>query len=359
MNDGINTGGLVYRLTLKPQRRPEEVRVPTDLPTRLSDRTESQPARSASDLARRLADLPDGHPAKPEGSNADSRDPPDHRGLTDSEYADHVGHVEDRLADARAKNLASEIRDTVDEGREVWSDARDVAHNAIIEDLYGRAKDVPCERTAILAGGLPGAGKTTVLTAHAGIDLSQYLMINPDSIKEQLAEREMIPEIEGLSPMEASDLVHEECSYLAKRLASKAQAEGKNIIWDVTMSRTDKATERIEALRESGYSPVEGIFVDVPIGASVRRAGARHRESHDAYLDGRGLGGRYIAEATISDHADSAWGSGNRRNFEQLKPRFDAWRIYDNSVDGGVPALTDSYRAAAEASTDSVEERRR
>lgn len=333
----------------------------TDLPTRLSDgtespdRTESKPARSASDLARRLADLRDGHPAKPD----DGSDPSDHRGLTDSEYAEHVGYVEDRLADARAKDLASEIRDTVDEGGEVWSDERDAAHNAIIEDLYGRAKDVPCERQAILAGGLPGAGKTTVLTVHAGIDLSQYLMINPDSIKEELAEREMIPEIEGLSPMEASDLVHEECSYLAKRLAIKAQAAGKNIIWDVTMSRTDKAIERIEALRESGYSQVAGIFVDVPIDASVRRAGARHRDSHDAYLAGHGLGGRYIAESTILDHADSAWGSGNRRNFEQLKPRFDAWRIYDNSVDGRVPVLTDSYPAAVTALTDSVEERRR
>ena len=44
---------------------------------------------------------------------------------------------------------------------------------------------VPCERKAIVAGGLPGAGKTTVLPEFAGIDLSQYLMINPDVIKER------------------------------------------------------------------------------------------------------------------------------------------------------------------------------
>jgi predicted kinase len=331
---------------------------PIDSRTDLDERTGSPSGRSPADLPRRHNDLPPGHPSSPRYASDGGR-PDELRPLTDAEYAEHLGYVEDRLADARAKDLASEIRDTVDEGKEVWSDERDAAHNAIIEDLYGRAEDVPCERKAIVAGGLPGAGKTTVLTAHAGVDLSQYLMINPDSIKEELAEREMIPEIEGLSPMEASDLVHEECSYLAKRLAAKAQAEGKNIIWDVTMSRTDKAIERIEALRESGYSQAEGIFVDVPIDASVRRAEARHRESHDAYLAGHGLGGRYIAKATILEHADSAWGSGNRRNFEQLKPLFDAWRIYDNSVDGGLPVLSDSYHAAVTGMTDSVEGRRR
>ena len=330
-----------------------------DGPARLADRTDSPPACSASDLARRQNDLWAGHPSGPGYGNPDSGGPRDRRGLTDSEYAEHVGYVEDRLAHARNMDLVSDIRDTIDEGREFWSDERDAAHLAIIEDLYGRASNVPCERTAILAGGLPGAGKTTTLTAHAGIDLSRYLMINPDNIKKELAEREMIPEIEGLSPMEASDLVHEECSYLAKRLASKAQAEGKNIIWDVTMSRTDKTIDRIESLRESGYSQVEGIFVDIPIDASVRRAGARHRAAHDAYRAGNGLGGRYIAESTILDHADSAWGSCNRRNFEQLKPRFDGWRVYDNSVDGGVPVLSDSYRAAGTALTDGVEERRR
>ena len=38
-------------------------------------------------------------------------------------------------------------------------------------------------------------------------------MINPDDIKEELAQRGMVPEIDGLSPMEATDLVHEESSY--------------------------------------------------------------------------------------------------------------------------------------------------
>ncbi len=34
----------------------------------------------------------------------------------------------------------------------------------IIDDLYAEAAAVPCEHKAIVAGGLAGAGKTTVLT---------------------------------------------------------------------------------------------------------------------------------------------------------------------------------------------------
>ncbi len=72
---------------------------------------------------------------------------------------------------------------------------------------------------AIIAGGLSGAGKSTVLDHYAGIDRSQYLTINPDDIKEKMADRGLIPQVDGLSPMEASDLVHEESSYIARRLA--------------------------------------------------------------------------------------------------------------------------------------------
>ncbi len=248
--------------------------------------------------------------------------PPTTVRLADEEYAEHVADAEERLADALGQGWLGYPPYRRQRREKSGSDERDGAHHSIIEDLYAGAKDVPCERKAILAGGLPGAGKTTILAEHAGIDLTQYLMINPDLIKLELARRNMIPEVEGLSPLEASDLVHEESSYIAKRLASKAEADGKNVIWDVTMSRTDTAIERIESLLDAGYSPVEGIFIDIPIEVSLRRAGARHRKDHDEYCAGNGLGGRYISRATILDHADSAWGSGNRRNFEELKTTF-------------------------------------
>jgi predicted kinase len=315
---------------------------PVDSPADMHELTNWLRSRPASDLPARHAKLLPGHPSSGSYPPAVGGRTPEFRHLTDSEYADHVAHVEDRLTDPWVVGMASHVRHTIDDARAVWSDQRDVMHLAIIEDLYDRATEVPCEGAAILAGGLPGAGKTTILAVDAGDDLSQYFVINPDLIKTELAGRHLIPLIKGLSPMEASDLVHEETSYLAKRLAAKAQADGRNVIWDVTMSRTETAIGRIESLRTAGYARIDGVFVDVPIAVSAERAGARHRKGHDDYLAGYGSGDRYISPATILNHADSAWGSGNRRNFEQLKPQFDGWRAYDNSSEGVAPALVAS-----------------
>jgi predicted ABC-type ATPase len=209
-------------------------------------------------------------------------------------------------------------------------------------DLYEVASGVACEYKAVVAGGLGGAGKTTVLGRHAVINLTEYLVINPDDIKEQMARRGLIPHVEGLSPMEASDLVHEESSVIAKRLAHRAYAAGKNLVWAVTMSTGNSTMKRIEALRSAGYAQVHGVFVDIPVEVSVRRADTRHREGHDAYLTGNGLGGRYVAAEVIRSRADEEWGSKNRRNFDQVKDRFDAWLVYHNSLDYEDPVVIDS-----------------
>lgn len=301
-------------------------------------------ARGAS-LERRLEKLPDNHPASP-------RYQPDNRGgaadgvrpLTDAEHAEHVADVRARLDEARKAGLATHLIHTVDARHEVWRQDRRLIHDDLVKDLYARASGVPNDFRAVVTGGLPGAGKTTVLTEHAGIELSSYLMINPDLIKEEMAKRNLVPEIEGLSPMEATELVHEEASHLAKRLAHRAQAEGKNMIWDITMSRPSSADERISSLRTAGYREIDGIFVDIPVDVSVRRADSRHREGHDQYRAGVGLGGRFAAEEMITAQADGSWGSKNRSNFEMTKDHFDSWAHYDNSVDGRAAVLVSDNR---------------
>ena len=74
----------------------------------------------------------------------------------------------------------------------------------------------------------------------------------------------MVPVIGGLSPMEASDLIHEESSHIAKRLAHRAESDRRNVIWDITMSSAQTATRRIDALRTADYRSVGAIFVDIP-----------------------------------------------------------------------------------------------
>jgi predicted kinase len=312
----------------------------------LADR-EALPERTGDrgELAQRLARLPPGHPSSPVEADGTPRPPEPGLGWrewSDAEHAEHVGEVAALLDKARAEGLATDQQHTIDPAREVWSEQRDALHDSIIEDFYTGASGVPCDRRAIIAGGLPGAGKSTVLENYAGIDRSQYLTINPDDIKEEMARRDMIPPVSGLSPMEASDLVHEESSHVAKRLARRAQADGKNVIWDVTMSSQVSTQWRIDGLRAAGYTRVEGIFVDIPVETSATRAESRHREGQEAYREGNGHGGRFISAEMIRTQADPEWGSRNRKTFEEVKHHFDHWRRFDNS--GPTPVMIEAGR---------------
>ncbi|MGO8961797.1 MAG: hypothetical protein ACLQFR_31155 [Streptosporangiaceae bacterium] len=107
---------------------------PVDSPADLANRLDARRADSPSDFGERQRELAPGHPSsvRPADGHSNARD---YRRLTDAEYADHVADVEDRLADARACGMASDVRHTIDDGREVWSDERDAAHHSIIEDL--------------------------------------------------------------------------------------------------------------------------------------------------------------------------------------------------------------------------------
>ena len=306
----------------------------------------------------------DEHPPSPDNQPADPAEPEESDNkTTDDENeelpaeADKLGspgedepqgleetshNVLERLLKAHATDLATDHANTTDPDNKQWTAERNRIHGEIVSDLYTRASTVPCEYKAIMAGGLPGAGKTTILTEQAGIDPSKYLTINPDEIKEVLASRDLIPEIEGLSPMEASDLAHEESSVIAKHLAHRAQAEGKNIIWDITMSRLESTKERIDSLRASGYDQIDAIFVDIPIEVSIRRTQARHREGQESWQAGRGMGGRFVPPEIIRKQADPEWGSKNKRTFEDIKQSVNNWTVLDNGVDGRRAILVDS-----------------
>jgi len=301
---------------------------------------------SRESLRQRLDGLPDWHPSSPCQPDShggrherDFADGPRVRPepLTDSEHEDRVRHIRSELADARTRGLATDAR-LVDPADNRWMTERQLIHRDLVDEIYASAADVPCDRKAIMAGGLSGAGKSTVLDRHADVERSQYLTVNPDDIKEAMAGRGLIPELDGLSPMEASDLVHVESSYLAKRLVRRAMDDGKNIIWDMTMSSTTTTEQRLDDLDRAGYS-ISGVFVDIGLAEALRRADARHCQGQEDYQAGIGFGGRYVPPEVIEAQADPEWGSVNRRTFEQVKHRFADWALYDNSVTGWDPVL--------------------
>ncbi|MGH3277241.1 MAG: hypothetical protein ACRDNZ_23290, partial [Streptosporangiaceae bacterium] len=96
----------------------------------------------------------------------------------------------------------------------IWTAERNMDHGALVASMYEHAGRVPCEREAIMAGGLPGAGTPGALT-QAGINASQSLTISIGAILAGMAARGLIPHAAGLSPLEAVGLVHAEAQFLA------------------------------------------------------------------------------------------------------------------------------------------------
>ncbi len=286
---------------------------------KLADRLRQAESHSSvrDELKDKLNHLDSGHPSSPLNADGTPR-PPESRlsdyerplpALSDADYKAHVEEVGRGLDTAAKAGLSSAELHTLNGDRVTWTPERQKIHAKIVADEYAKAADVPCDRQAIIAGGLGGAGKTTVLGQHAGIDRSKFLTINPDNFKEKLAEEGLIAEVPGLTPMETTVLAHDESSVIARRLAVLAMSEGKNIIWDITLSSKDSGFGRVQELRSTGYEHVKGVFVDIPIETSLARAEARHRRGHERYLDGHGFGGRYVPPEVIQRQADEDFGT--------------------------------------------------
>ena len=340
------------RGSVEPRSRQEHADPPVDTPDCEAQRqvlTDEKGSNGDSDAQQKHVPNPDPRSPYEDSVEPDGEAAEPVRPHTEQERAEHITDAFARLDKADNEGFSSNELHTIDSKGEIWSSDRTLLHQSLLDDIYSHAADVPCNHEAIVAGGLSGAGKTTVLADHPEIDRSKYLTINPDAIKEEMARSGLIPEVEGLSPMEASELVHEESSHLARQLAIRAQGDGKNLIWDITMSDLAKTQQRITSLRESGYTKVDAIFVQIPIETSLRRTEARYWEDQDKWFAGEGLGGRLIPPEVILRQADEEWGSGNRKTFEAIKEIVNSWEIKDNSIDGFPATLVDrsEYKDAA------------
>jgi hypothetical protein len=227
--------------------------------------------------------------------------------------------------------------DSPEGGAVIWAPERNRQQGQVVAGLYQRGAGVPCERLAVMAGGLPGGDKPAVLAA-ASVDQARYLTVSVNAVLEELATAGMIPAVAGLSPMEAADLVHAEAQFVAKRVALRALADGRNLILDVSMASAQSVTSWLSALRSAGYAAT-GVFADLSIEESVRRADAAHRRGQEEYRLGRGHGGRYIPPDAIralasspGDETPGDWAAerGGARDIwfpgGEVTGMIDAWR---------------------------------
>lgn len=187
-----------------------------------------------------------------------------------------------------------------------YTPERQALHQKIIKKFLWR---VPCVENrnpiAVIMGGPPGAGKSTYLkrSSFKYINYANFFLINADDV------RELLPEYTGWN----SSAVHEEASDITKELIAQVGLNCRqDIIWDGTLSKSDKYIEITKRLHGLGYK-VYVIYIQVPKEVSIERAYTRYKGS-----------GRYVPLNVIEDHF-----SRGLNPLYKLVPYVDGWKLID------------------------------
>lgn len=210
-----------------------------------------------------------------------------------------------------------------------WTPEREALHDSILDEMEADLfAGVPTDRRGVIMGGLPGAGKSSILRdPRTGVDTKDFVTLNPDDMKAALIRRKAMPNVAGLKPAEMAPLTHDESSYLTQRLSDRAEAKGHNLLWDITGNSTKSIESRMADLNADGYG-VELVFVDVDIETAKTRALGRFAAQADT-----DEGGRYVSPEYIEQFRDDTWGSANRAAFEATKGTAVDWQLWDNRGD--------------------------
>ena len=179
----------------------------------------------------------------------------------------------------------------------IWTGERNRQQGRLVAGMYQVAAGVPCERSAVIAGGLPGADKDAALD-RSGVDRSRYLTVSIGAVLDRMADAGLIPESDGLSPLTRVGQVHAEAQHLAKRVLLRALMDGRNVILDVSLASWRAAEAWTYALRFADYA-VTAVFADISLEEAVRRSGEAYRRGEEEFRRGYGHGGRRIPAAAI------------------------------------------------------------
>lgn len=209
-----------------------------------------------------------------------------------------------------------------------WDPARTAKQREAVGEIMKQVREsgIPQDREDLILGGLPGSGKSYSLRPgqkadelgvrswEYGKDITgaTHVSVNADIMKEVMVSAGMVPEIEGMKPMEMASFIHKESSRMAKMLLQQLRREGYNVTIDGTLG--DDSRDKIEPLINEGYR-AKGLFVDVPLDESL--GSARDRYTKDAFTEN---GGRYVPPFVQAAGAPPAHGrmSENRNVFDRL-----------------------------------------
>lgn len=192
-----------------------------------------------------------------------------------------------------------------------WTAERQKLHEEIIESFFKGKTPVENPKVIVLGGG-PGAGKSTI--ARNNLDLDENTVyVDSDAIKY------MLPEMrEGIKKgdLSAAAYVHEESSYLAKKISARASKENYNLLMDGTGDDTiENLTRKISSLRSKNNS-IEAVYVTIDANIAWERSLKRAVET-----------GRYVPKAVLfSSHKAIS----NTFPLAIERGLFDNFKLFDN-----------------------------
>ena len=167
-------------------------------------------------------------------------------------------------------------------------------------------------RGALIAAGVPGAGKSTMIDALAG----GYRRIDPDKIKDVLlAELDSAGLIDvrrdyvladGLpvSPGELAGWVHNASTAVADLVREASLQLGESFVMEGTLSWPPLTESHVDELAIHGYEQLTVLDVEVPLSVADEQSKQRWwAERHGGRMThGVALGGRFISESTLSQY---------------------------------------------------------
>lgn len=183
-------------------------------------------------------------------------------------------------ANPKGKDTEEQYR-TPDGG---WTPERKALHDQIVAD-FKKGKTPVDDPTSYMMGGGPAAGKSSLLKSGQVEIPENTVKVDSDEIKG------MLPEYQSMlasGDSKAATFVHEESSYLSKRLAAESSREGYNVMLDGTGDNSiESLRSKVEMLRNRGQKVV-GIYASVPTDVAVARSNDRAERT-----------GRYVPEVFI------------------------------------------------------------
>ncbi len=220
-----------------------------------------------------------------------------------------------------AKKIQSTLKPTIDEHLDKdghITEERMAVYQEYIDKEFSQYKPVPAGKTPhlLLTGGLPGAGKSTMLRQPMFEKVTKVSVdVDADSIRAYLAKADGLDKVgaHAASYQDETDIV-------VNAMLSRARDGHYNVIYDSTMKKPEALEKTIQLFKEKGYT-TEAAFLEVSLENSMYRATKRYLE-----------GVRFVDPAYIATHDHR-----NIETFLRLINSVDKWSHWNNEVPFGSP----------------------